>query len=72
MSPHYPHAEREQALCRRLPKFNTRTRQQAVVLTGREELAGWVDTDHVVRELMNNWTDLERLLCTHGAFLPAD
>ena len=70
MSPHGPHAEKEQALRRRLRQFNTRTRRRAAVLIDREELAGSVDPDHVIRELMDNWTDLERLLCRHGAFYP--
>ena len=70
MPPDDQHAEREEALRRRLRQFNTRTRRWAAVLTDREELAGSVDPDHVIRELMDNWPGLERLLVRHGAFYP--
>ena len=70
MPPDDLHAEREQALRRRLQKFNGRTRRRSAILVDREELAGSVDPDHVIRELMDNWTNLERLLCRHGAFYP--
>lgn len=70
MSSHGLYAEREQALRRRLRQFNQRTRRRAAVLIDREELAGSVDPDHVIRELMDNWPGLERLLVRHGAFYP--
>ena len=70
MSPHGPHAEKEQALLRRLREFNRRTRRLAAVLIDREELAGSVAPDHVIRELMDNWPTMERLLTRHGAFYP--
>lgn len=70
MSPHGPCAKGEQELRRRLRQFNTRTRRRAAVLTGREEMAGSVDPDHIIRELMDNWAYLERILIRHGAFYP--
>ena len=70
MSPDNLHAEREQELRRRLREFSGRTRRRAAVLTGRQELAKSVDPDHIIRELMDNWTDNERLLVRHGAFYP--
>jgi len=70
MPPDELHAEREQALRRRLQKFNGRTRRRAAVLVDWEELAGSVDPGHVIRELMDNWPGLERLLIRHGAFYP--
>ena len=70
MSSHGPSAEKEQALRHRLRQFNTRTRRWVAVLTGREELAGSVDPEHILRELMDNWPYLERLLVRHGAFYP--
>ena len=54
MAPHGPYAKREQELRRRLRQFNTRTCRRAAVLTGREEMAGSVDPDHIIRELMDN------------------
>ena len=42
MSPQHWNSEKEQALRRRLPKFNRRTRQLAAVLTRQEEIAGSV------------------------------
>ena len=52
------------------PEIHRRTRRRAAVLTGREEMAGAMDPDHVIRELMDNWPDLEHLLVKHGAFYP--
>lgn len=70
MLPHDPNAEKEQELRRRLRQFNQRTRRRVAALTGREEMAGSVDPGHVIRCLMDNWTEKERLLVKHGAFYP--
>ena len=59
-----------QELRRRLRQFNRRTRQRVSILTGGEEIAKSDDPDEILRELLNNWQDLERLLCRHGAFYP--
>ena len=65
-----PERERAQALRRRLREFNTRTRNRVATLTGREEFTKSDDPREVLRELLENWTDLERLLLKHGAFYP--
>ena len=62
--------EYRQELHRRLREFNRRTRRHAVVLTGGQEIARSDDPDEILRELLNNWPDLERRLCRHGAFYP--
>ena len=66
-----PYTDEEQALRRRLRVFNTRTRHRVATLTGREEIARSDDPREVLLELLENWTDLERLLLKHGGFLPA-
>ena len=53
MPPDELHAEREQALRRRLQKFNGRTRRRAAVLVDWEELAGSVDP---ATSSGNSWT----------------
>ena len=65
-----PYTAEEQALRRRLREFNTRTRNRVATLTGREVTARSDDPHEVLRELLVNWPDLERLLCRHGAFYP--
>ena len=65
-----PYTDEEQALRRRLREFNTRTRNRVATLTGREETARSDDPREVLLELLENWTDLERLLCRHAAFYP--
>ena len=65
-----PYTAEEQALRRRLREFNTRTRNRVATLTGREVTARSDDPHEVLRELLVNWTDLERLMCRHGAFYP--
>lgn len=52
------------------PEIQRADPPRAAVLIGIEELAGSVDPDHVIRELMDNWPGLERLLIRHGAFYP--
>ena len=59
-----------QELRRRLRQFTRRTRQRVSVLTGREEIARSDDPGEILRELLNNWPDLELLMCQHGAFCP--
>ena len=66
MSPADPKAGQEE-LHRRLQQFNQRTRRRAAVLTGRGELAKSVDPEHILRELLDNSSSLERLLVRHGA-----
>ena len=65
-----PYTAEEQALRRRLREFNTRTRNRVATLTGREEFTKSDDPREVLLELLENRTDLERLLCRHGAFYP--
>ena len=65
-----PYTAEEQALRRRLREFNTRTRNRVATLTGREEFTKSDDPREVLLELLENWTDLERLLLKHGAFYP--
>ena len=65
-----PYTDEEQALRRRLREFNTRTRNRVATLTGREEIARSDDPREVLLELLENWTDLERLLLKHGGFYP--
>ena len=62
-----PYTAEEQALSRRLRVFNTRTRHRVATLTGREEFTKSDDPREV---LLENWTDLERLLLKHGGFYP--
>ena len=65
-----PYTAEEQALRRGLREFERRTRNRVATLTGQEELARSDDPHEVLRELLENWTNLERLLCRHGAFYP--
>lgn len=60
--------EYREELRRRLRQFNRRTCRRAAELTAREEIAQSDDPDEILRDLLNNWQDLERLLCRHGAF----
>ena len=70
MSSQNLYAGREQELRRRLQKFTGRTRRRAAVLTGRDKVAGAMDPEHILRELMDNWPGFEHLLVRHGAFYP--
>ncbi len=62
--------EYREELRHRLREFNRRTRQRVLILTGREEIARSDDPGEILREILNNWPDLERLMCRHGAFYP--
>ena len=62
--------EYRQELRRRLRKFNRRTRRRVAELTGRQEVAQTDDPMEILREILDNWPDLEHLLCRHGAFYP--
>lgn len=72
MSPRGPNAniEYRDAIRRRLREFNRRTRQRAMILTGRQEIARSGDPQEILRELLDNWPGLESLLVRHGAFYP--
>ena len=70
MATNEPNAEKEEGLRRRLREFNRRTRQRAAVLTGRQEIARSDDPLEILQQLLDNWTDQERLLVKHGAFYP--
>lgn len=59
-----------QELRRRLRQFTRRTRQRVSVLTGREEIPRSDDPGEILRELLNNWPNLELLMCRHGASCP--
>ena len=62
--------EYRQDLRRRLRQFNRRTRHRVTELTGGQEIARTDDPDEILRELLDNWADLELLLCRHGVFYP--
>ena len=57
-------------LRRWLWEFNTGTRNRVATLTGPEEFARPADLHGVLREFLETWPNLERLLCRHGAFYP--